>query len=416
MRGRLHIIGAGLAGLSAAVAARAQGWRVEIHEAAGQAGGRCRSYHDAALGCRIDNGNHLILAANVATRAYAAAIGAADTLASPETPGIDFADLATGERWRLDPNPGLIPWWVLAPRRRVPGTRALDYLSALALAWPGDRPIARRMDTTSTLFRRLWEPLFVAVVNTPLDEAAAAPMWRVLVELFGRGGWSMAPLLPRVGLSESLVDPALAHLTSGGAALRLNHRLRALATDGERVTGLDFGGETIDLDAGDGVILAVPAPVAGDLLPGLAVPRTFSSILNAHYRIDPPTGARIMGVIGGTAEWIFPKPGLLSVTVSAADRLIDRDREDLARLLWRDVARVHGLDPDNPPPWQIVKEKRATFRATPAEIARRPGPRGPFRNLALAGDWTATALPATIEGAIRSGVAAAALASRRDFG
>ncbi|MEO6379783.1 MAG: FAD-dependent oxidoreductase, partial [Caulobacteraceae bacterium] len=131
---------------------------------------------------------------------------------------------------------------------------------------------------------------------------------------------------------------------------------------------------------------------------------------NAHYRIAPPANAEpIVGVIGGLAEWVFAFPDRLSVTISAADRLLDSDREELAQRIWQDVAVVHGLPLEPLPPWQIVKERRATFAATPQQEAKRPGPETPWENLWLAGDWTATGLPATLEGAVRSGRKAAGL-------
>jgi predicted NAD/FAD-dependent oxidoreductase len=114
-----------------------------------------------------------------------------------------------------------------------------------------------------------------------------------------------------------------------------------------------------------------------------------------------------LGLLGGTAEWVFLKPGVISTTTSAADRLIDRSAEDLALTIWREVARAYRLDPDRLPPWRVVKEKRATFAATPSQLLRRPGPATRWANLVLSGDWTATGWPATIEGAIRSGFAAA---------
>ena len=103
------------------------------------------------------------------------------------------------------------------------------------------------------------------------------------------------------------------------------------------------------------------------------------------------------------------------MTVSGADAIVDRDREDLARALWQDVAAAYRLSAELPP-WQIVKEKRATFRATPEQAAKRSGTRTPLKNVFLAGDWTATGLPATIEGAVRSGQRAAevAIASLED--
>ena len=118
----------------------------------------------------------------------------------------------------------------------------------------------------------------------------------------------------------------------------------------------------------------------------------------------------MIGVIGGTAEWVFAFPQRISVTVSGADDIVDCERAELAELLWGDVTRVHGLPP-NLPPWQIVKEKRATFRATPEQDARSAPAETLWQNLFLAGDWTATGLPATIEGAIRSGQKAARLAA-----
>lgn len=116
-------------------------------------------------------------------------------------------------------------------------------------------------------------------------------------------------------------------------------------------------------------------------------------------------------MVGSLAEWLFAFDDRLSVTISGADRLMDDSRESLAERIWAEVAAATGL-PAALPPWQIVKEKRATFAATPAQQARRPGATTRWRNLFLAGDWTATGLPATIEGAIRSGYRAAELAAR----
>jgi hydroxysqualene dehydroxylase len=145
-------------------------------------------------------------------------------------------------------------------------------------------------------------------------------------------------------------------------------------------------------------------------VPGISAPDAFHAIVNAHFRIAAPTGAAtIVGLIGGTAEWVFAFPDRYSVTVSAADHLIDQETETLAQLLWRDVALVHGLT-GPVPPYRIVKERRATFAATPAQAARRPSVRTAWTNLFLAGDWVDTGLPATIEGALRSGEAAAGLA------
>ena len=125
MNRTVHVIGAGLSGLSAALALSARGERVIVYEATAFAGGRCRSYHDATLGMTIDNGNHLLLSGNHAALAFLREVGALEHLHGPASAEFRFADLANGQHWSLRLNDGRLPWWVFDSRHRVPGTRAL---------------------------------------------------------------------------------------------------------------------------------------------------------------------------------------------------------------------------------------------------------------------------------------------------
>jgi hypothetical protein len=160
----------------------------------------------------------------------------------------------------------------------------------------------------------------------------------------------------------------------------------------------------------------VPPWAAKELLPEIVAPTEFRSIVNAHFKIAPPGDLPpMLGVIGGTVQWIFPFPDRISITVSSADAIVERDREELARLFWSDVSKVLNMSAALPP-WQVVKERRATFAATPAQVALRPKTVTRWSNLLLAGDWTDTGLPATLEGAIRSGQKAARLALSRTSG
>lgn len=409
MAGRIHVVGAGLAGLSASLRLAEAGKRVVLHEAARHAGGRCRSYYDTALDCRIDNGNHLLIAGNSSAMDYLKAIGATDTLSGPEEPRYDFLDMGTGERWVMRPNPGRLPWWIFSSNRRIPGTGPLDYLKGAALRHAGPQEVVTdQLQKGTTIFRRLWEPLAVAALNTETDIGSAQLLWRVLSESFGQGGMACRPLIPNEGLSESLVEPALRRLQELGAEQRFGSRLREIELEGDRVSLLRFDEGDEKLEEGDQLVLAVPPAVASRLLPEIEAPDEYRAILNAHFRAEGPAGSPpFVGVIGGTAEWVFKKPQVLSVTVSAADRLIDRPAAELAEILWRDVTVAYGMPASPLPAWQIVKEKRATFAALPSQVAKRPQAATRWRNLALAGDWTDTGLPATIEGAIRSGVTAA---------
>ncbi|MFZ0720481.1 MAG: hydroxysqualene dehydroxylase HpnE [Xanthobacteraceae bacterium] len=410
----VHIIGAGLAGLSAALKLSARGEDVVMHEATAFAGGRCRSYHDASVGMTIDNGNHLLLSGNRAALDYLREVGAADRLIGPPAAEFQFVDLASAQRWTLRFNDGRLPWWIFDPARRVPGTRALDYLVLARLLWPpAGKTVGEIVPTKGPLYWRLVEPLLLAALNIDPPHGSAKLAAAVIRETLAAGGAACRPLVARDGLSATLVEPALALLQQHGAKVRLEHQLRALRFGTTRVDALDFGGEAVALAEDDAVILAVPPYAAVSLIRGLEVPTEFRAIVNAHFRIDPPAEQPpILGVLNGTVEWIFAFSGRVSVTISAGDRLVDTPREELAKSIWAEVASVTGLPPELPP-WQIVRERRATFAATPAQDLKRPGAETAWRNLALAGDWTDTGLPATIEGAIRSGNRAAELIASR---
>jgi squalene-associated FAD-dependent desaturase len=408
--GRVYVIGGGLAGLSAAVRLAERGRAVVLIEGAAQAGGRCRSYFDASLGMTIDNGNHFVLSGNHATHDYLRTLGALDRLIGPTEADWDFCDARDGRRWTLRINRGRVGWWVLAKDRRVPDTRPADYLPLLKLMLrQGERRLREVIPCEGPLWERLIEPLMLAALNTEAAEGSAELAGAIVREPLAAGGRACAPRIADPGLDAAFIAPALAYLASRGAEVRIGRRVEAITTDDTRATGFRVGGESIELGADDQVVVATPAWITPALLPGVPAPDAFSAIVNGHFKIDPPPGAPlVVGVIGGTAQWLCAYEGRISTTVSGAAALVDTPREAMAAALWVDVAKVYGLRPE-PPPWQIVKERRATFEATPDQVAKRPKAATRWRNLALAGDWTDTGLPATIEGAIRSGRTAAEL-------
>ena len=408
--GAVHVVGAGIAGLSAAVRLADAGREVVVHEVASFAGGRCRSYPDPTLGLVIDNGNHLLLSGNHAALDYLDRIGSRETLYDPGAAIFDFADLKSGERWRLDLSEGRIPWWLFDRKRRAPGTALREYFAPLGVFLKGrGATVGEAMGCEGPLYERLWRPILTSALNTDPPESSAALTAALLRETLAAGGKACHPLFAAHGLATSFIDPALAFLAARGSPVRFGDRLRAIRFEGERAVALDFDRGAQALSPDDSVILGVPPWIAKDLVPGLTTPDEFRGILNVHFHIAPPRGQpAVLGVVNGGIEWLFAFPDRLSVTISNADRLIDRPRDELAVEIWREAAALTGLASDLPP-CQIVKEKRATFAATPAQDAKRPDSGTRWANVVLAGDWVQTGLPATIEGAVRSGYKAASI-------
>jgi squalene-associated FAD-dependent desaturase len=406
----VHIVGAGLAGLAAAVRLAGRGVATIVHEATDRAGGRCRSYDDAATALRIDNGTHILLSGNTAALGFLASVGASARVSGAPAARFPFIDLATGERWTLDLGNGRLPMWMFDSRRRAPGSRALDYAAFVRLIWAkADRPLASVVRCSGTGYDRVVRPFLLAALNIDPKAASSVLARAVLRETIAAGGQACRPYLAPHGLSAAFVEPAVAFLERHGAALRFANELRRLVITGNAVTGLDFGDGIVDIGLNDRVVLAVPPSAARALVPGLTTPQEYRAIINAHFRMAPPPGlAPMTGIVNGVAEWLFGFEDRISATISGADRFLQQPREEIARMIWRDVQCVAGIAAELPP-WQIVRERRATFAATPEQNARRPGVRTAWRNLALAGDWTDTGLPATIESAVRSGNRAADL-------
>jgi hydroxysqualene dehydroxylase len=416
MQKTVHIIGAGISGLSAAVRLANAGCAVHVHEATQQAGGRCRSYFDAATNLTIDNGNHLLLSGNRNAVAYAKSIGTEAGLVGPKSAQFPFVDFTTGQRWQLDLGDSRLPLWVFDRDRRVPDTGLLDYLALMPLIWAApSKLVGDAIRCEGTLYRRLVQPLLLAALNVDPPEGSAGLAGAVVRETLLAGGEACRPLIARDGLSAVLVEPAIKLLQNKGAGIHFGHELREFGLSADGVGELRFGEDNVAVAPDDAVVLAVPPRPAALLLPGLKTPSKFRAIVNAHFRFDPPKDMPpILGIVGGLVEWLFAFPQRLSITISNADRLVDMPREELAQAIWRDICKAAGIEAELPP-WQIVRERRATFEATPEQNALRPGAVTNRKNLFLAGDWTDTGLPATIEGSVRSGNRAAdlVLAMRR---
>ncbi|MCB1391845.1 hydroxysqualene dehydroxylase HpnE [Nitrobacter sp.] len=408
MQSTVHIAGGGISGLAAGVRLAEAGYLVRVHEAAQQVGGRCRSYFDGATNLTIDNGNHLVLSGNHNVLAYARKIGSEAGLQGPPKAEFQFIDLAAGKRWTLRINDGRVPFWVFDRTRRVPDTSPADYLALAPLIWANGRTrVGDAIRCDGVLYQRLVLPLLLAALNIDPPDGSAGLAGAIVRETLLAGGQACRPLIARDGLSSVLIEPAIDYIRARGGSVDVGQEVRQLTMANDRVTSLSLGDQAIALGPDDAVVMAVPPRSAAALVPGVSVPTKFRAIVNAHFRfVPPPHHPPMIGVVNGLIEWLFAFPDRLSITISGGDRLIDMPREELARAIWKDICAVADLKAEMPA-WQIVRERRATFEASPEQNALRPGTLTKWKNLFLAGDWTDTGLPATIEGSIRSGNRAA---------
>ncbi|HYO47938.1 MAG TPA: hydroxysqualene dehydroxylase HpnE [Gemmatimonadota bacterium] len=432
---RTVVVGGGLAGMAATLRLAAAGCEVTLLERRPFLGGRAFSFRDPGTGAVIDNGQHVLVGACHRLRAFLSAIGSpAGAFARQRALAVPILD-GRGRRSTLSavrlPSPfhllpALLRYRHLGPRDRLRVAR-----DAGALARIEDRsaledvPLGEwlnRRGTSREAIERFWEPLVTPALNVPISEANLP----LTAFFFERALWSGAAggalWLPRTGLSEAIGEPGRRALEAAGVTVRVGERVTAVAVEGHRALGVELsGGETLTADA---VVCALPPRELDAALqrgPGYAAVGT-APIVNAYLWYDRQVAdLAFAGTFGSPLQWIFDRERLLGpersggpclgISLSAADDWIDLPKDEIAGRLDEAVRSVfprrRGARLEAS---AVVKEPRATFRADAGCAHRRPGPRGPVDGLWLAGDWTDTGWPATMEGAVRSGERAAAAA------
>jgi len=439
--GPVVIIGAGLAGLSAATLLAQSGVAVIVLDARPQPGGRATAFVDRETGELVDNGQHVLFGCYHATFEFLRRIGAMENVRVQPSLAVPYVD-RDGRRSVLRcpalPSPlhllaGILDWDAMPWR---------DRLSALHLTGPlrrARRELKRTGNVTADppgtvgewlnahnqrrkLRTWLWEPLAVAALNQAPEVAAASPFVRVLAEMFGPDPTAAALVLPTRPLHEMYAEPARRFLEAHGATVRLN-ALARLVLDGERVGGVEVRGERIDARA---VLSTVPWFDLKRLFSGEPPPPIASIVTAAGAMESMPIvtvnlwyDRRVMddafvGLPGRQMQWVFDKrvafgeeTSHLSLISSAAVRLARLGNEDLVAIADREMREsLPGARPARLTRATVVREKQATFSLAPGQPPR-PGVLTALPGLYLAGDWIDTGLPGTIESAVISGHRAA---------
>ncbi len=440
------IVGAGFAGLSAAVRLVNKGARVTVVEERRRLGGRATAFPDAATGEMVDNGQHALFGCYHETFDFLREIGADGDVRLDERLDLEVVDRA-GQRSRLRssslPPPlhlvaGLLRWPALGMADRIAALRLGRVLSRLRPA--AGPPSASRVDDaagltvdqwltargqTTRLKEVLWEPLAVAALNQSAHVASAEPFVEVLARMFGGSRRDAAIGLPLKPLDQFFAEPARRWLESRGHRLIAGAPAR-LRVRGDGVEGVEAAGERL---AAGAVISTVPWFSFGQLVgetPALAptalaaAAMASSPIVTVNLWLDRQvTDAPFLGLPGRTFQFVFDKGRLfgeasshLSLVSSGADSIVAMTNEQLTALALREISgALPAATGATLRRATVVREKRATFSLAPGQPAR-PGVATPVKGFYMAGDWTDTGLPATIEGAVVSGHRAAEQAGR----
>jgi hydroxysqualene dehydroxylase len=432
------VIGGGFAGLAAATLLAEQGARVLVLEARPAPGGRATAFTDPATGERVDNGQHVLLGCYRDTFRFLDRIGATDHVEVQDRLTVDMID-REGHASRLRcprlPPPlnllaGVMTWRALSWRDRIAATRIGAGPPFTGRPDETVRQWLVRHHQTPRLVEMLWEPLAVAALNEPIDVASARPFERSLAEMLGSSPRDASIALPLKPLDELYVVPARKYLEKNGSDVRTNAPARIRFT----MPGAGEQGappQVIvrqDTFTAATVICAVPWFALPELF--LDPPASLGETLDAAARTAASpivtvnlwfdrivTDHALVGLPGRTMQWVFDKRRVfgeqashLSLVSSGAERIVSLTNEELIELATREVRgalpAARGAAVRRA---VVVREKRATFSVAPGQPPR-PKTKTPISGLFLAGDWIDTGLPATIEGAVRSGHTAAALA------
>jgi squalene-associated FAD-dependent desaturase len=457
------IIGGGFAGLAAAVDLAERGRRVLLLERRPFLGGRAYSFTDQTTGDTIDNGQHLLMGCYHHTLGFLDKIGARGKLKFQASPRVDFLHAREGAvaelsfpamasfRCPLLPAPlhllaGLMRLETIGWRDRVGALRV-----GLALRrWRGSRngtesrlaeitvrEWLNELGQSERMQRRFWDVMALAMLNQAPERAAADLFARVLEQAFLRTRRDSQMVISRVGLSDLYTGDARAFIEARGGEVRLNAPVARIEFAGDRASAVVLrGGERL---AAEAVISAVPCFALPSLLPDEIASResfrrigglTASPIVSINLWYDAPiTELEFAGLLDSPIEWVFNKnaiaapPGSslaepnvsstvgaarrrqhLALVISGADEAAAMPKERLVEIAIGELQRFFpAARAQRPVHWFVVKEREATISHLVGTTQLRPAQRTPFSNFLLAGDWTATGLPATIEGAVWSG-------------
>ncbi len=428
---RVAIIGGGVSGLSAAVTLAKQSqhksgqrFHITILESLSKLGGRVYSFTDKNFSKPIDNGQHIMMGCYRETISYCRQIGSMDKLLFQENlsiPFIAYADEITLLQAPALPYPLNLLWAMLSYRGLdiISKWKLIGFLMAMKfsnrpLSWVNESAAEwlERFDQTPQICSALWNILVVGILNTKPEIGSARLFEKVLREIFFTDSFSSTMVVPKTDLSDVLINPAIEYLGTRGGSVRFNERILAIEENNATLILTNCKGHTEIFDA---VIFAIPLfalrKIEG-IFSFITLPENdfdYSPIISFHFELKHnPLKEKYYALLASPIEWVFNHGSHISTVTSAATAWIGKSQNELLPLFKGELKKYFGISEDDIIAYRMVKEKRATFVPDiETESKRKKIMQCSLGNVYLAGDWTNTGLPATIEGAILSGKIAA---------
>ncbi len=417
------IIGGGIAGLTAASILSSKNNQVVLLEASPKLGGRTYSFLDKESGEIIDNGQHILMGCYNYTLDFIRLIGAENNFIYQKNLEINFISNKK-KKYLLKARTSLYPINLLLAIVRYDILSASDKLKLISFLLK--LLVIRRKsledlsvyewlikeNQTENIIKSFWEILCVGAMNTNLHNASATLFYDILNEIFSNGNFASTIILPKYGLSESFINPALTFIKKNSGKVLLSEQVKELVIKNDKVVSVNT--ELKKYNDFDFVITAVPLYALEKIIPNnllnINVDFSYSTILNIHLWLkENPFKEKFYGLIDSPLHWIFNKGSHINIVISDANKYAEITNEEIIEMTFNELHKYTDIKKEFLEKYKIIKEKRATFIPHNDILNKRPETKTKIKNLFLAGDWTNTDLPATIEGAAKSGKVAAEL-------
>jgi len=414
---KVVILGAGLAGLSSAAYLIKSGFNVAVLESSGKPGGRAYSFTDKDTSTIIDNGQHIMMGCYNYTLQFFDIIGARSKFNRPDKlavnfvkPGFNVLPLkAVSSIYPINLLIGLLSYKAITLSDRL---RLLNIFLKLLLYSSRDLEKLsvdewlNREGQNTEIKKAFWEIIAVGALNADITKASARLFVDILKQMFIGGNKAASIILPKYGLSESYCNDAVKYIENNGSTISFSETVTGIKSAGSRITAVQTSKRIIE--DFDSIISALPLYALKRVLPEqniIHLPELeYSSILTLHIWLkNNKLKDKFYGLIDSPVHWVFNHGSYITLVISSADSIIGGTKEELFELCSRELQSYLNINKEDVSGYKVIKEKRATFVPSNNILKERPGAATPYRNFFLAGDWTDTKLPATIEGAVKSG-------------